>query len=118
MRGATSGKSALCGAALLLLACGGQAERTIEEGGGSGGGSKVPSGGRPNDDPNGGTPLQPCEPGFTRFDGSGRSCNWLAEGLCYEAKEAACACVCPRDRDSLCLSGFGTEGSATPVICD
>ncbi len=64
-------------------------------------------------------PLGQCEGGFDRSEDPDKPCNWLGEdGLCYETREAACNCVCPRDRDSTCSSGFFRgEGEATPVYC-
>jgi hypothetical protein len=103
----------------LSFACGGQAERTVgeeseDEGPGTASGS---SGGKasPSDD----LELGPCVKGFDRFERLDQPCNWLAENLCYDSKEAACSCICPRPGPSLCLSGFyGGEGSATAVYCD
>jgi hypothetical protein len=64
-------------------------------------------------------PLGECIEGFSRHVDATTPCNWLGEdGLCYETKEAACNCICPRDRDSTCSSGFFRgEGEATPVNC-
>lgn len=33
-------------------------------------------------------------------------CPYLAEGLCYNDVQSACACICPRDTESLCLEGL------------
>lgn len=39
-------------------------------------------------------------------------CAWVAQGRCYSTREMACNCVCPRSRDSQCISGFaaGQDG--------
>lgn len=46
-------------------------------------------------------------------------CDWLADGRCYESKKEACDCICPRDYDSICVSGFyaGLDGR-TEVYCN
>jgi hypothetical protein len=47
-------------------------------------------------------------------------CDWYvtALGKCYASREDACACACPRDRNSICSSGFpGGTGSRTRVSC-
>ena len=63
--------------------------------------------------------LGECVEGFEPQAEPERSCNWLGDdGLCYDTREAACNCVCPRDHDSFCLSGFyDGEGSRTEVYC-
>lgn len=64
-------------------------------------------------------PLGDCETGFDPNSDPTTPCNWLGEdGLCYETRDAACNCICPRNRDSTCSSGFFRgEGQATPVYC-
>jgi hypothetical protein len=49
----------------------------------------------------------------------GIACPWVADSRCYEARDMACNCACPRDRDSQCLSGFG-EGpdGHVEVVCE
>jgi hypothetical protein len=66
----------------------------------------------------GDTPLGECVLGFPPHRPEGRSCPWLADDLCYEAREMACNCVCPRNRDSQCSSGFdaGPDGRVA-VYC-
>jgi len=45
-------------------------------------------------------------------------CAWLADKLCYETKEAACACICPQDRRSTCISSLpGGPRDMLPVDC-
>lgn len=33
-------------------------------------------------------------------------CPYLAEGLCYEDVQSACACICPRDKETFCFEGL------------
>jgi hypothetical protein len=66
----------------------------------------------------GNTPLGECDLGFDPGNQPERPCDWIAEGLCYDSKIAACACVCPRDRHSYCVSDFFVSpGLQTPVSC-
>ncbi len=104
--------------ALFVAACGGSVaepddtrpEPGVESSGGAG---------PRTDTPFKDTPLGPCAEGFDPDEAPNDPCDWLGEdGLCYATKEAACDCVCPRDRDSTCSSGFFRgEGQATPVDC-
>jgi hypothetical protein len=45
----------------------------------------------------------------------GRACNWVVDDRCYEQRVAACACACPRDRNSTCISG--SPGTEVDVAC-
>ena len=119
------------GAATLLVfglaaGCGGRGDiassELYEVGGGSssdgqgGSGGSSGSGGRSGDT----STLGPCKRGFMPGAAGRGTCDWLgSDGLCYGSREGACACVCPRDRDSVCQSGFfnGPDGR-TPVNCD
>ncbi len=66
----------------------------------------------------GSRPLGECEPGFVP-DNSERPCTWLADGLCHAEKDNACNCICPQEKDSVCVSGFPAgEDGRTPVICE
>ncbi len=109
--------SALC---LLVLAsaCGGQIEREPGGGGSSGSGQSAAGGaGAGTSFPS--KPLGECKPGFSRYQNPTLPCPWLGDGLCYEDKDAACACVCPKDHDSWCASDFpGPGGAPTQVTCD
>jgi hypothetical protein len=60
-----------------------------------------------------------CTPGFERATNPQRTCNWLSEsGQCFDTKDAACACICPGNKDSVCWSSFDDgPGSATLVQC-
>jgi hypothetical protein len=88
-------------------ACGGQTERGSSGGpvaDGAGGGFQT-------------TPLGECKPGFPRRDSSPtRPCAWIAEDLCYDIKLAACACICPRDRPSFCISNSGDRSNPNSMI--
>src|SRR5690606_600059 len=108
-----------CSAALLLGACGGRVEpdhdvpspsqTTATSSPGSASGS---TGGFDST-----LPLGECVEGWFPSQGD---CPWLAgNGRCYATKAEACACVCPRDRSSTCVSGLpGGADSRTRVTCN
>jgi hypothetical protein len=98
----------------LSCGCGGQAERAIDDRPGEGQAQADGSGSATGNT----VPLGACMPGFDRYENLDRPCNWLADALCYDTKDQACACICPRDKESLCLSGLPAPGSATRVTCD
>jgi hypothetical protein len=110
---------------LLLAACGG---RTVEDGsgegegeggaGGAGGAGAGGTGGRGGSGTGGPkTPLPQCVLGDPPFESA--LCPWMAEQRCYLTKEAACACICPTDRPSYCISGLpGGPNDAIDVQCD
>jgi len=110
---------------LLLLplgvACGGVVE----------GGSKDPQDGTPSgaatssskagsssssdsgtDNPDADTDLGSCTLGPLENRASAQQCAWVAEKRCYQTREMACNCACPRSRNSQCSSGFddGPDG--------
>gem|GEM_PF-794414 len=64
--------------------------------------------------------LGQCVPGFKRAQNPTLPCHWRTEaGECFDTSDAACACVCPTDRDSVCAHGFDSgPNSATLVLCD
>lgn len=110
----------------LLVACGGHTEGGTDDdpmepadasgsdekgGDGKSGGSRSPI--------EGDTALGECVLGFPTYAPEGRSCPWLADNLCYESRDMACNCICPRDRDSQCSSGFerGPDGRVE-VYCN
>lgn len=114
--------SALAGS--VLGGCGGQVDaeddsmvsEEPEASDGSDGTATSGSGGAAELGP-GDLALGECELGFLRA-GDERPCNWLAEDRCYETKAKACACVCPVDGPSVCVSGFYEgEDSETRVSC-
>ncbi|HEX3854008.1 MAG TPA: hypothetical protein VHW01_23755 [Polyangiaceae bacterium] len=110
-----------------LVACGGR----YESPGSGGAGTVAPTGSRAGSDDGKGSDssgttttlpqhdLGTCTPGFERVSNPSRSCNWLTEaGVCFDTKDAACACICPSNADSVCFSGFDDgPGSATLVHC-
>lgn len=65
----------------------------------------------------GDTELGECQLGFPA-SGTNKPCAWIADNRCYESRQMACNCACPRDHDSVCTSGFGagTDGRV-PVDC-
>lgn len=111
---------------LLLLplgvACGGVVE----------GGSKDPQDGTPSgaaassakssssgsssdsgtDNPDADTDLGSCTLGPLENRATAQQCAWVAEKRCYQTREMACNCACPRSRNSQCSSGFddGPDG--------
>ncbi len=100
---------------LLLVACGGVVERSSRDGENEepgaptelpadDDGAKTPPGGI---DPNADTELGECALGYAET--FAKPCAWVAEERCYETRQMACNCACPRDRNSQCLSGFADE---------
>ena len=125
-------KRVLLGLSLLqlsgLVACGG---RVIDDRGSDGSdtsqpAASSPSAGKPASTNSGTTTALPtkelgqCQPGFIRAENPARPCRWLTEsGRCFDDSDAACNCVCPTDRDSVCAHGFdGGPNSAKLVVCD
>jgi hypothetical protein len=104
-----------------LAACGGQ----TRDDGGSGGSIFGPSAGGSTSGCDGCAlgatqPLGDCESaGFLQTEAYGRPCNWLFEDTCYDTREDACECGCPRDQgDVICISGsYEGDGNATEVSC-
>jgi hypothetical protein len=110
---------AMCGwwtlsGAVLLVGCGGIVERS--SGGTGDGAPQAPSeqpgddSGAPGIDPRSDTELGECVLGY--LETFSKPCAWVADDRCYDARQMACNCVCPRDRDSQCTSGFdgGPDG--------
>jgi hypothetical protein len=66
-----------------------------------------------------GNPLGPCVSGFIERDDPERDCNCLVEGVCFDTKYDACACICPRDSQAnTCVSTQDCEvDSRTKVSC-
>jgi len=104
-------------ALVCALGCGGQTESGPAESGGSSaaeGDAGTADGGFYQ------TPLPACDQrGFLRSEAYGRPCNWLGtDQRCYDTREEACACICPQNGTSQCVSGFyDGDGSATLVSC-
>jgi hypothetical protein len=98
----------------LLVACGGNVE----------GGSREPKEAAPNssappsnqnsetDDPEADVDLGDCTLGTPENRATANPCPWVADDRCYETREMACNCACPRSRNSQCASGFddGPDG--------
>jgi len=65
---------------------------------------------------NGDLPLGECVEGWPVYEGE---CPWEgSDHLCYATKEAACACLCPRDTNSTCVSGLpGGPDDHVAVSC-
>lgn len=104
------------------VACGGRSE-TSDEGesaGSSGSGDQAATGNNNNDDDGDGLDddleLGECVKGWPVFEAD---CPWLgSDHLCYATKAAACACLCPRDTPSTCVSGLpGGPDDETAVSC-
>jgi hypothetical protein len=98
----------------MIAACGGSVE------GGSGEGSSAetspqPSEGSPRTDA--ATELGTCKLGPK--EDYRVACRWVADGRCYDEREMACNCACPRSGTSQCASGFdgGPDGHVW-VSCD
>jgi hypothetical protein len=108
-----------CGLSLpLLVACGG-----IAEGGSSdpdeaaskssSSGSDANSSSNPGtDNPAADTDLGECTLGPLENRATDQRCAWVADKRCYQTREMACNCACPRSRNSQCSSGFddGPDG--------
>jgi hypothetical protein len=108
------------------IGCGGRVDIDSSEHyetGGSGGrrdsGTSTSGGTNGGKSGGGSEPLAPCTEGFVPGTPGRGTCDWLgSNGLCYSTREQACACLCPRTRDSVCSSGFasGPDGR-TRVSC-
>jgi hypothetical protein len=128
-------RASSCGAvALLALACGGRVDIDdySSSGGSSGTVSAAGAAGKAGAGGTGGmlgdagaagastrpgaSELPPCKPG--RPPQTSPECPWLGNGLCHDTKLEACACTCPRDRDSSCVSGFPDDEGVSVVYCE
>lgn len=89
-------------------ACGGQVTRsTSHESSGEGANSSAQGGSKATGSfGDADTALGECIEGPVEGSGEATSCAWVAAGRCYDEREMACNCVCPRSRDSQCVSGF------------
>jgi len=104
--------------ALLVLTpgCGGRTDTDDEDGSGAAGsGSEGADSGWGSE-----RPLEECvEEGYPYYSANGRPCNYYADDLCYAELSQACACTCPRDRDSVCITGLWPDGfGRIDVFCD
>jgi hypothetical protein len=66
-----------------------------------------------------GVPLGECVSGFVEAEEPERPCNCLVEGVCFDTKRDACACICPRTGvANTCVSRQDCEhDSHTRVSC-
>jgi hypothetical protein len=102
----------------LVMACGGIAEGGSNEP--SDGASKNTASGSSSssssnqgaDNPDADTDLGECKLGPLEGDPAHPLCAWVADKRCYQTREMACNCACPRSRNSQCTSGFdeGPDG--------
>jgi hypothetical protein len=102
---------------LLLTGCGGEVRKTDStdpDGGGAGGANATPNGSGTGLSS---TTLSPCRQGFEPDEQPTRSCDFLANGLCYESKLDACACICPSRSNTNCVSGFPVPDGRVSVTC-
>lgn len=69
------------------------------------------------DNPDADTELGSCKLG--RKEDYREPCRWVADRRCYDDREMACNCACPRSHNSQCTSGFddGPDGHVW-VTCD
>jgi hypothetical protein len=96
-----------------LLGCGGAVERSSSgEDDANSEGEDEPERDAAPPLPPGDTPLGACRLGTKLSEVGSENCAWVAEQRCYQDREMACNCACPRSRDSLCSSGFaqGPQG--------
>jgi hypothetical protein len=101
---------------LVAVACGGvveggsrdPVEETPDSSPSSPGANSSPSAANPDAD----TDLGECTLGPLENRATAQLCAWVAEQRCYETREMACNCACPRTRNSRCSSGFdgGPDG--------
>ena len=103
---------------LLVLSCGGKTDTDGETAGGTG----AASSGTEGSDGGFGTerPLEECvEEGYPYDSANGRPCTYIADDICYGELSQACACICPRDRDSTCITGLWPDDfGRTDVFCE
>jgi hypothetical protein len=106
---------------LFAAACGGRSEHTPDSTESSDAETSSPGSGSPSNTSEGNEldddlALGECFEGWPPFEGE---CPWLgSDDLCYATKADACACLCPRDKASTCVSGLpGGPDSHTRVSC-
>src|SRR4051812_46398193 len=58
------------------------------------------------DNPDADVDLGDCTLGPAENRATANPCPWVADDRCYETREMACNCACPRTRNSQCASGF------------
>lgn len=99
---------------LVVGACGG-----VVEGGSQDPDQDAPTGtptpsnqGSGTNNPGADTDLGDCKLGPVVNRSTAQQCAWVADTRCYQSREMACNCACPRSRNSQCSSGFenGPDG--------
>ena len=104
-------------ALLAGAACGGNVDQREEESAGAAGSSSTAAATEEAEDPNT-RRLGQCEPGFDPLDEPGKECLFLGDdGLCYKEVDDACDCVCPRNSNSTCFSGYLGSSDTQEVWC-
>jgi hypothetical protein len=74
--------------------------------------SSPPGSWSPSDNPDADTDLGDCTLGPREYSIPDKPCAWVADNRCYDTREMACNCACPRSHNSQCVSGFddGPDG--------
>ncbi len=110
---------------LAAVSCGGRVIQDQDPGSGSSDPNNAPPASTAQAGPGTGDPLPSkalgdCVPGFDHAQNPERPCRWLTvSGICFDDSDTACACICPKDRDSLCAHGFDDGPNAQKRIrCD
>jgi hypothetical protein len=118
-----------CCTAVLALACGGRVDGGSKDPGeselskspapSSTASSSSSSSSSGTDNPDANTDLGACVRGPLEYAEPDKPCAWVAENRCYDTREMACNCACPRSHNSQCASGFddGPDGHVW-VACD
>jgi hypothetical protein len=89
----------------LAVGCGGQVQGGSDESGSPSNEPQTPSDADPGgDDGYAETELGACTLG--RVEDYRDPCPWVANKRCYDEREMACNCACPRSGNSQCVSGF------------
>lgn len=115
-------RSLVAALGFVLAACGGNVTGSGSDPDPEGGGEEQDSGSPltppGHDEPShADTELGECKLGPLVYETDGKPCAWLADNRCYAARDMACNCVCPRDRNSHCTSGFD-DGPDGRVVVD
>ena len=95
----------------LVTACGGETEGGSHEPS-AGGAAPKPGASTPDPGQSADTELGDCVLGALENRAIEQPCAWVADKRCYQTREMACNCACPRSRNSQCASGFdaGPDG--------
>lgn len=102
-----------------VMACGGEVRRTAEPGEGEVEPASAADAGGARAGPVDLLALPACELGFSIEERDAfQACSFVFEDRCYETKVAACACACPDQAGTTCISGFPQFDGEVPVSCD